>query len=265
MMTSFNFEHQPNESLNSEVNQNKLEINSPEQHQDNQIEGIHKIRVIVIENHELARMGIKTALLQNENIEVVGDAGNATEGLQLLNNLQPDIAIIDIGLSDKDGIQLTREIKIINPEIKVLILTLHDSKETVLTAFAAGADSYCMKDIRFQKLIEAIHLTYQGDTWIDPAIARFVLEQAQRNSLYLNSQNSDDAVDKEMLDMYTLTSRELEILRLIVSGKTNAAIATKLYITIGTVKAHVRNILMKVGAEDRTQAAVHALRYGLLD
>jgi DNA-binding NarL/FixJ family response regulator len=265
MMTSFNFEHQPNESLNSEVNQNKLEINSPEQHQDNQIEGIHKIRVIVIENHELARMGIKTALLQNENIEVVGDAGNATEGLQLLNNLQPDIAIIDIGLSDKDGIQLTREIKIINPEIKVLILTLHDSKETVLTAFAAGADSYCMKDIRFQKLIEAIHLTYQGDTWIDPAIARFVLEQAQRNFLYLNSQNSDDAVDKEMLDMYTLTSRELEILRLIVSGKTNAAIATKLYITIGTVKAHVRNILMKVGAEDRTQAAVHALRYGLLD
>jgi DNA-binding NarL/FixJ family response regulator len=265
MMTSFNFEHQPNESLNSEVNPNKLEINSPEQHQDNQIEGIHKIRVIVIENHELARMGIKTALLQNENIEVVGDAGNATEGLQLLNNLQPDIAIIDIGLSDKDGIQLTREIKIINPEIKVLILTLHDSKETVLTAFAAGADSYCMKDIRFQKLIEAIHLTYQGDTWIDPAIARFVLEQAQRNSLYLNSQNSDDAVDKEMLDMYTLTSRELEILGLIVSGKTNAAIATKLYITIGTVKAHVRNILMKVGAEDRTQAAVHALRYGLLD
>jgi DNA-binding NarL/FixJ family response regulator len=122
-----------------------------------------------------------------------------------------------------------------------------------------------MKDIRFQKLIEAIHLTYQGDTWIDPAIARFVLEQAQRNFLYLNSQNSDDAVDKEMLDMYTLTSRELEILRLIVSGKTNAAIATKLYITIGTVKAHVRNILMKVGAEDRTQAAVHALRYGLLD
>jgi DNA-binding NarL/FixJ family response regulator len=268
MMTSFNFEHQPNESLNSEVNQNKLEINSPEQHQDNQIEGIHKIRVIVIENHELARMGIKTALLQNENIEVVGDAGNATEGLQLLNNLQPDIAIIDIGLSDKDGIQLTREIKIINPEIKVLILTLHDSKETVLTAFAAGADSYCMKDIRFQKLIEAIHLTYQGDTWIDPAIAKFVLEQAQRNSLYfsnLDSQNSDEAVDKEMLDMYTLTSRELEILSLIVSGKTNAAIATKLYITIGTVKAHVRNILMKVGAEDRTQAAVHALRYGLLD
>jgi DNA-binding NarL/FixJ family response regulator len=265
-MTEFNFSK--NQYLNSTKNENKLEINSPTKHQDNDIQGINKIHVVIIEDHELTRIGIRTALLQHQKIEVVGDAVNATDGLQLLNNLQPDIVIVDIGLSDQDGIQLTREIKRKNSSMKVLILTLHDSRETVLTAFAAGADSYCMKDIRFEKLIEAIHLTYRGDRWIDPAVARFVLEQAQSNPLHFNKlalQNSDDGLDEEMLDLYTLTSRELEILRLIVEGNTNAAIATKLYITIGTVKSHVRNILIKIGADDRTQAAVHALRYGLLD
>jgi DNA-binding NarL/FixJ family response regulator len=267
-MTEFNFDDQQNKYFNLAESNKDLEINSPVKHPGDDISGINKIRVVVIEDHELTRIGIRTTLLQHEKINVVGDAENATDGLRLLNNLQPDIAIVDISLPDKDGVQLTREIKRKNSEMKVLILTLCDTREVVLTAFAAGADSYCMKDIKFQKLIEAIHLTYRGDTWIDPSVARFVLEQAQKNPLHISKfvpRNSDDSLDEEMLDLYTLTSRESEILRLIVEGNNNAAIATKLYITIGTVKAHVRNILIKVGAEDRTQAAVHALRYGLLD
>ncbi len=267
-MTEFNFDYQQNKYFNPTESNSRLEINSPVKHPVDDISSINKIRVVVIEDHELTRIGIRTTLLQHEQINVVGDAGNATDGLKLLNNLQPDIAIVDISLPDRDGVQLTRETKRKNPEIKVLILTLHDSREAVLTAFAAGANSYCMKDIKFEKLIEAIHLTYRGYTWIDPAIAGFVLEQAQKNPLHISKfipRNSDDTLDAEMLDLYTLTEREFEILRLIVEGNNNAAIATKLYITLGTVKAHVRNILIKVGAEDRTQAAVHALRYGLLD
>jgi DNA-binding NarL/FixJ family response regulator len=266
-MTEFNFDYQQNQYFNPTENNRELEKKLPVKNPVDGISSINQIRVVVIEDHELTRIGIRTTL-QHEQINVVGDAGNATDGLKLLNNLQPDIAIVDISLPDRDGVQLTRETKRKNPEIKVLILTLHDSREAVLTAFAAGANSYCLKDIKFDKLIEAIHLTCCGHTWIDPAIAGFVLEQAQKNPLHISKfvpRNSDDTLDSEMLDLYTLTEREFEILRLIVEGNSNAAIATKLYITLGTVKAHVRNILIKVGAEDRTQAAVHALRYGLLD
>ncbi|MBH8572034.1 response regulator transcription factor [Nostocaceae cyanobacterium CENA369] len=236
-----------------------------------------KIRIALIEDHDLTRVGIRTALSQKEEIEVVGEATNAVEGLKMLRMLQPDIAIVDIGLPDKDGIELTRELKSTpNGEdlsTKVLILTLRDNKEAVLAAFAAGADSYCMKDIKFDNLLEAVRVTYNGNAWIDPAIARIVLQQAQQNprspetTLADNknlSQNPDFLDNQEITDPYTLTERELEVLQLIVEGCSNALIAERLYITVGTVKTHVRNILNKLCADDRTQAAVRALRSGLV-
>ncbi|MEC4814767.1 MAG: response regulator transcription factor [Scytonema sp. PMC 1069.18] len=241
-----------------------------------------KIRVALIEDHDLTRVGIRTALLQKEEIEVVGEATNATEGLKMLKTLQPDIAIVDIGLPDRDGIELTREVKsgvnIGTSETKVLILTLRDNKEAVLAAFAAGADSYCMKDIRFDNLLEAVRVTYNGNAWIDPAIARIVLQQARQNPPKPELAPSDvdskpvisipDSTEQtdldEPIDPYTLTERELEVLQLIVEGCSNAVIAERLYITVGTVKTHVRNILNKLCADDRTQAAVRALRSGLV-
>lgn len=238
-----------------------------------------KIRVALIEDHDLTRVGIRTALLQKEEIEVVGEATNAVEGLKMLKTLQPDIAIVDIGLPDKDGIELTREVKSTSHgeelATKVLILTLRDNKEAVLAAFAAGADSYCMKDIRFDNLLEAVRVTYNGNAWIDPAIARIVLQQAQQNppkpeattldnkTVESNSRSAENQPD-DMIDPYTLTERELEVLQLIVEGCSNAVIAERLYITVGTVKTHVRNILNKLCADDRTQAAVRALRSGLV-
>lgn len=236
-----------------------------------------KIRIALIEDHDLTRVGIRTALLQREEIEVVGEAANAVEGLNMLKTVQPDIAIVDIGLPDKDGIELTRELKSSssNPDLatKVLILTLRDNKEAVLAAFAAGADSYCMKDIGFDNLLEAVKVTYQGNAWIDPAIARIVLQQAQQQppkpdltklepeNTLKNPATEDDL---DIIDPYTLTERELEVLQLIVEGCSNAVIAERLYITVGTVKTHVRNILNKLSADDRTQAAVRALRSGLV-
>ncbi|BAZ49467.1 LuxR family two component transcriptional regulator [Nostoc sp. NIES-4103] len=236
-----------------------------------------KIRIALIEDHDLTRVGIKTALLQREEIEVVGEAANAKDGLKMLRSVQPDIAIIDIGLPDKDGIELTRELKstakVEELSTRVLILTLRDNKEAVLAAFAAGADSYCMKDIKFDNLLEAVRVTYNGNAWIDPAIARIVLQQAQQNppspqtTLTDNknlTQNPDFLENQEIIDPYTLTERELEVLQLIVEGCSNAVIAERLYITVGTVKTHVRNILNKLCADDRTQAAVRALRSGLV-
>ncbi|RAM51997.1 response regulator transcription factor [Mastigocladus laminosus UU774] len=237
---------------------------------------MNKIRVALIEDHDLTRVGIKIALQQREDIEVVGEAANAADGIRLLKTLHPDIAIVDIGLPDKDGIELTRDVKALaNGEegVKVLILTLRDNKEAVLAAFAAGADSYCMKDIKFDNLPEAVRVTYNGNAWIDPAIARIVLQQAQQNPLKMEMttetktsvQNLETtSTDEDLIDPYTLTERELEVLQLIVEGCSNAVIAERLYITVGTVKTHVRNILNKLCADDRTQAAVRALRSGLV-
>ena len=235
-----------------------------------------KIRVALIEDHDLTRLGIRTALQRDVDFEIVGEAANATDGLRILKTLQPDVAIVDIGLPDKDGIELTREAKSTVPGLltKVLILTLRDSQEAVLAAFAAGADSYCMKD-RYDNLLEAVRHTHNGNAWIDPAIARIVLQQAQKNPSHSptgletnkfveKSESKKVKENDDMIDPYTLTERELEVLQLIVEGCSNAVIAERLYITVGTVKTHVRNILNKLCADDRTQAAVRALRSGLV-
>ncbi|NEQ25200.1 MAG: response regulator transcription factor [Microcoleus sp. SIO2G3] len=236
-----------------------------------------KIRVALIEDHDLTRVGIRTALQQRSEIEFVGEAANATEGLKLLETSRPDIGIVDIGLPDIDGIELTRRFKEAKSsedetQTKILVLTLQDNEEAVMAAFAAGADSYCMKNISFDNLLEALQVTYEGNAWIDPAIARIVLTQAKSSEVGTDAAaalktvtiNAAEPEYSQLIEAYPLTERELEVLQLIVEGCSNAAIADKLYITVGTVKTHVRNILNKLCADDRTQAAVRALRSGLV-
>ena len=236
------------------------------------------IRITLIEDHDLTRVGMRTAL-QQRGFNVIGEAANATDGLKLLETVKPDVAIVDIGLPDMDGIELTRRFKHAQAEeaepataeTKVLILTLQDNDDVVLAAFAAGADSYCMKDVSLDSLAEALRVTHGGNSWIDPAIARVVLHQARQGTADGDSSESKTvaihAAEPEynqIIEAYPLTERELEVLQLIVDGCSNAAIAEKLYITVGTVKTHVRNILNKLCADDRTQAAVRALRSGLV-
>ncbi|HEY9797395.1 MAG TPA: response regulator transcription factor [Leptolyngbyaceae cyanobacterium] len=236
-----------------------------------------KIRVALIEDHDLTRVGIRTALQQRSEIEVVGEAANAAEGLSLLETSRPDIGIVDIGLPDMDGIELTRRFKESQAaaeghQTKILVLTLQDNEESVMAAFAAGADSYCMKNISFDNLLEALQVTNEGNAWIDPAIARIVLKQTKVTeagsdaaaALKTVTINAAEPEYSQLIEAYPLTERELEVLQLIVEGCSNAAIAEKLYITVGTVKTHVRNILNKLCADDRTQAAVRALRSGLV-
>lgn len=234
-----------------------------------------EINVALIEDHDLTRVGLRTALQRQEGIHVVGEAANATQGLKLLESAKPDVAIVDIGLPDMDGIQLTRQFRQFQAEnedcpTKVLILTMHDSEDSVLAAFAAGADSYCMKDISIDRLREALQATHEGNSWIDPAIASIVLRQVRVPSKAQSIESKTVAIQgvepeyEQLIETAPLTERELEVLELIVAGCSNAAIAEKLYITVGTVKTHVRNILNKLCADDRTQAAVLALRSGLI-
>ncbi len=234
------------------------------------------IRVVLIEDHDLTRMGLKAALKQVEGMNVVGEAANGTRGLSLLEVEQPDVAVVDIGLPDIDGIELVNRFRKFqasheNISTKILMLTMHDSEEAVMAAFAAGADSYCMKQTELEDLIFAIQETNSGNSWIDPAVASVVLRQVRRTPVAAAAGEDRtvaiEAIDPEfeqMLESYPLTERELEILELIVAGCSNAEIAERSYITVGTVKTHVRSILNKLGVDDRTKAAVRALRSGLV-
>lgn len=244
-----------------------------------------KISVVLIEDHDLSRIGLCAALKQYEGIEIVDNAASGNDGLQKVKTHQPDVALVDIGLPDIDGIEITQKLKayqLENPDFttKVLMLTMHNSEDSVLAAFAAGADSYSLKDVSMDNLVQAIRNTHEGNAWIDPAIARIVLKQAQSTkvnakaiaeTVSTTAPNDDTqaitAVAEEyqqLIETYPLTDRELEVLELIVAGCSNAEISGKLYITVGTVKTHVCHILNKLCADDRTQAAVRALRAGLV-
>jgi len=234
------------------------------------------IRVALIEDHDVVRIGLRATLESQDGIQVVGEAASGTQGLKLLQTIQPDVAVVDIGLPGMDGIELTRQFRkfqLDNEAVttKVLILTMQGNEESVLACFAAGADSYCMKDTGMERLVEAVRLTHSGNPWIDPAIASIVLRQMRRAMPQLASASDRTvairALDPEyesILETYPLTAREQEILELMVNGCSNAMIGERLFITVGTVKTHVRNILGKLCVNDRTEAAVRALRSGIV-
>jgi DNA-binding NarL/FixJ family response regulator len=236
------------------------------------------IRAVIIEDHNLTRVGIRSCLNEEKNIEVVGDTETAAVGLELLQNTKPDIAIVDIDLPDMDGIALVQRFRQSMPpetaaQTKIIMLTSFAHEKMVLAAFASGADSYCVKTIKFELLLEALYTTYEGYSWIDPVIARIVLKHIRQSAVATAKLNivqtvPISAIDPEqasILEANPLTEREMEVLELIVQGFTNQEIADKLYISLGSVKVYVRGILSKLSASDRTQAAVIALRAGLLD
>lgn len=223
------------------------------------------MRTVLVEDHDLTRVAIKLTLRQ-AGIDVVAEAANGKQGLAMVERFLPDVALVDIGLPDIDGIEVTKQIKSRFPEVRVVILTLQDMDTTVLAAFAAGADSYCMKDISQDKLLQALQTTYEGYSWLDPAIAGKVLKQIKEPVTAVGKVTiqAEQPEYTEILAAHPLTQRELEVLELIVEGCSNQTIADQLYVTVGTVKTHVRGILSKLCVDDRAQAAVRALRAGLV-
>ena len=242
------------------------------------------IRVILIEDHDVVRIGLRTILQNQDGIQVIGEAVNGLQGLALLKTTPIDIALVDIGLPGMDGIELVQKFRQFQeeqiqnnvitdqpmPHTKILMLTMQSSEETVLASFAAGADAYCMKGTGVEHLINAIRITCSDDAWIDPAIASIVLRQMRQGMVKPNPEKrtveirSLEPEYERVLASDPVTEREHEVLELMVAGCTNVVIADRLCITVGTVKTHVRNILAKLCADDRTEAAVRALRSGII-
>ncbi len=214
---------------------------------------------MLVEDHELTRIGLKVALEKFDNIEVVGETPSGLEAIKLADEVQPDVILMDIGLRELDGIEATKRIKANNPDLKIIMLTSHEGDDEVFASFTSGADGYALKESSPKQLYTAIQTVSLGDLWISSSIAEKVLRvfcgvkpQATKVGL------------KNTTPLIPLSERELEVLRLIVDGKSNQEIAKELFLSLATIKSHVRNILTKLCVDDRTQAAVKAMKAGIV-
>ena len=224
-----------------------------------------KITVLLVEDHTMIRMGTALVIEKTDNIELVAQAEDGQQGVEMAKEHMPDVILMDIGLPVIDGIEATRQIKELNIDSKILVFTSRDSEDDVFAALAAGADGYIMKGAKPEQLIAAITAVNEGTAWLDPAIARLVLSNVQRqNSRQPVSEPANTEPKQNAKNAFGLTERETEVLALVVDGLNNKEIADKLFVTRSTVKAHVHSILQKLYVDDRTQAAVTAMREGLV-
>lgn len=245
------------------------------------------IRILLVEDHALTRVGIKTVLKREADLMVVGEATNGEEAVQQAAALNPDIILMDVGMPVMDGIQASKRIVEAGSKAKIIMLTQHDNDQDVMASFTAGASGYCLKDVEDSRLYMAIRTVNAGDAWLDTAIASKVLKLyaqqpagsarpavvADENGESEKVETPPTASDKAKAEagyeadrpyVEALSARELEVLGLIVEGLSNQQISDRLFISLPTTKTHVRNILNKLAVDDRTQAAVHALRRGIV-
>lgn len=223
---------------------------------------MQNIKVLLVEDHTMTRMGLSLVLEQAEGIELIAEAEDGLSGVEKAQELSPDVILMDIGLPNIDGIEATKRIKESGLDSKVLIFTSRDNEDDVFASFKAGADGYIMKGSSPEQTKNAIKAVNDGTAWIDPAIARLVLSNIQRNNP--NPTPSGEINYKAGKNTYGLTEREMEVLALIVEGLSNPQIADKLFITRATAKAHVHSILQKLYVDDRTKAAIMAMKEGLV-
>ena len=218
------------------------------------------IKVLLVEDHTMTRLGLSVVLERADGITLVGEAEDGQKGVQLAKQLLPDVILMDIGLPIIDGIEATKLIREAGLNSKILMFTSRDNEEDVFASLSAGADGYVMKGTDEQQLQNAIKAVNAGTAWLDAAIAKVVLANIQKQ----NISNIKTSADVSKINAYGLTDRELDVLSLIVDGLTNEQIAEKLIIAKATAKAHVHNILQKLYAENRTQATITALKEGLV-
>ena len=209
-----------------------------------------KRNILIVEDHELTRFGLKTTFEDVSNIETIYEAENAEKAFEVVANNSIDIVIMDLGLPTIDGIEATKRIRSKNKDIKIVILTSHNDEKEVLESLKAGANAYCSKEINPTRLIEVVNSVLDGASWFDPSVAQVVLKAA------ISSENATTPSKND----YNLTSREAQILKLITQGYSNNEIAKELFVSINTTKAHVASILQKLEVDDRLQAALKALR-----
>ena len=217
------------------------------------------ISLVIIEDFKLTRVGLRCALNANPDIEVVGECEDAFEGLETIKKTNPDVVLMDLGLPKMNGIEATIKVKEFNPKIKVIALTSHDREEEVLAALSSGATAYCLKDIDPTKLADVVRDVAKGVCWLDPEVAQMALNsfpKVESTRILSNSMSQEGRVP--------LTEREYEVLKHLVMGKSNTEIAKELIVSVHTAKAHVCSILQKMCVSDRVQAAVKAVKEGLV-
>ena len=217
------------------------------------------LNVIIVEDFKLTRVGLRCALNANKDINVIAECENAITGLELIQKHKPDVVLMDLGLPEMNGIEATIKVKEMLPETKIIALTSHDREEEVVAALASGAHGYCLKDIDPIKLADVVRDVSNGVCWIDPQVAQIALNafpKPENTNLLPSKTTSAGRVP--------LTEREFEVLKHLVMGKSNTEIAKELIVSVHTAKAHVCSILQKMCVNDRVQAAVKAVREGLV-
>ncbi len=210
------------------------------------------IQVFLVEDHGLMRAGLKKSLEKDGTVLVSGESSTGEEALRLLSDrkMMVDVVVMDIGLPGISGIEATRRLKEWSPEIHVIMFTVHQLEEEIFSAFSSGADGYCLKDTSVHSLRVGIMAVSMGSLYIDPKIAHLAVKRIQ-SSGFPDHDNP-------------LTPREMEVLKLLSEGLTNKEIGQKLLVSLSTVKAHIQSILSKLSATTRADAAVKAMKKGLI-
>lgn len=221
------------------------------------------IRVLLVDDQALFREGLNTLLSVHADIDVVGEASNGEESLLQAAALQPDVVLMDLRMPLLDGAAATRRLRASHPHIQVIVLTTFDDDEHIFEGLRAGAVGYLLKDVPSQKLVEAIRTAARGESFLHPSVAtRLVAEFNRLADTHPSPLPHPSSPPSSLVE--PLSERELEILHHLTQGASNREIANALYITEGTVKNHITNILGKLGVRDRTQAALKARELGLL-
>ncbi|MFT4675850.1 MAG: DNA-binding NarL/FixJ family response regulator [Reinekea sp.] len=216
------------------------------------------IRVMLVDDQNLVREGIKSLLNLAGHIDIVGEAGDGEEALSLFAQLTPDVVLMDIRMPKLDGVSTLKQMKDTGIDIPVIILTTFDDHELVLNAIRAGARGFLLKDVSLESLVEAIDCVYRGETMIQPAVTERVIKGFTELQKDGGSRVEKDPVQDP------LTQREVEILRLMAGGYSNKEISRAIFKSEGTIKNHVSNILAKLGVRDRTRAVLKALELGVI-
>jgi NarL family two-component system response regulator LiaR len=211
-----------------------------------------KISILLAENHVVVRESIRQFLEREANFEVVGEAGDGEEAVQMVSQLKPDVIIMDISMPKLSGIEATKQIKELQPSAVVLILTAYDYEQYIFPLLEAGAAGYLLKDVSSRELISAIQTVYRGEAVLHPAIARKVMERLRQPKVEPTGERASDL----------LTERETSILKMAARGMTNSDIAQELHLSVRTVGSHLGNIFNKLGVGSRTEAVIQAMKRG---
>jgi DNA-binding NarL/FixJ family response regulator len=215
------------------------------------------VRVLIVDDQALFREALATLLEVRPEIRVVGEAANGAEALDRVAALRPDVVLMDLHMPVLDGIGATRRVRVEHPDVQVLALTTFDDDEDVFAALRAGAVGYLLKDVSSDRLVEALLAARRGESVLQPSVAAKVVARFARMT-------DGEAAPRPQPLVVPLSERELEVLRLLAEGSSNREIASALFLAEGTVKNHVTNLLGKLGARDRTHAALRGKALGLI-